>query len=117
MSLKTAPSGFAIPPKAAGYPRKCSYCSSKTEYYDASEFGRHLRVAHSTKEGGSFVCKYGENGVCPHFPPEGVSDYDYEAHLRKFHTVADIALRPESGGKTTTTGGEMDGGTFTIHRV
>lgn len=29
MSLKTAPSGFAIPPKAAGYPRKCSYCSSK----------------------------------------------------------------------------------------
>ncbi|GMS81607.1 hypothetical protein PENTCL1PPCAC_3782, partial [Pristionchus entomophagus] len=111
MSIKT--STFPNSMKAPGYPRKCSYCSSKTEYYDASEFGRHLRVAHSTKEGGSFVCKYGENGVCPHFPPEGVADYDYEAHLRKFHTVADIALRPESGEKTTVS--EMERGSFTIH--
>ncbi|GMR59937.1 hypothetical protein PMAYCL1PPCAC_30132 [Pristionchus mayeri] len=114
MSHKTGPSVFPNPPKAPGYQRKCNYCSSKTEYYDASEFGRHLRVAHSTKEGGSFVCKYGETGVCPHFPPEGVSDYDYEAHLRKFHTVADIALRPESGEKTTSSS-EMDrAGSFTI---
>ncbi|GMT12288.1 hypothetical protein PFISCL1PPCAC_3585, partial [Pristionchus fissidentatus] len=116
MSLTSTSSAYPSAPKVAGYPRKCSYCSSKTEYYDASEFGRHLRVAHSTKEGGSFVCKYGENGVCPHFPPEGVSDYDFEAHLRKFHTIADIALRPaESGGDRTTSSSEMERGNFTIH--
>ena len=36
-------------------------------------------------EGGSFVCRYGYNGVCPSLPLDGVSDKDYEAHVNKYH--------------------------------
>ena len=32
------------------------------------------------------MCRYGKNGVCPSLPVEGVSDKDYEAHVKKNHT-------------------------------
>ena len=44
---------------------------------------RHLRDKHCTQEGGSFVCRYGYNGVCSSLPVEGVSDKDYIAHAAK----------------------------------
>jgi vacuolar protein sorting-associated protein 54 len=47
-----------------------------------------LRDKHCTKEGGSFVCLYGENKVCCTLPVEGVSDEDYERHVYKHHTLA-----------------------------
>ena len=46
---------------------------------------RHLRDRHCTREGGSYVCRYGYNGVCSSLPVEGVSDEDYEEHLYKHH--------------------------------
>lgn len=49
------------------------------------EFSQHLREVHCSKEGGSFVCKYGYNGVCSSLPLEGVSDRDYEEHVARHH--------------------------------
>lgn len=46
---------------------------------------RHLRDRHCTREGGSFVCRYGYKGVCASLPLDGVSDRDYEAHVIKIH--------------------------------
>ena len=46
---------------------------------------RHLRDRHCTRERGSFVCRYGFNGVCPSLPLDGVSDRDYYAHVAKYH--------------------------------
>lgn len=45
----------------------------------------HLRERHSTQEGGSFVCRYGPNGVCPSLPLDGVDDRDFEAHIQRCH--------------------------------
>lgn len=47
---------------------------------------RHLRERHCTKEGGSYVCRYGYNGVCNSLPLDGVSDRDYESHVQRHHT-------------------------------
>ena len=59
-------------------------CSSfKTPH----EFCRHLRDFHCTKEGGSYVCKYGANAVCPSLPVDGVSDQDYEDHVARDHVA------------------------------
>ncbi|CAL4127813.1 unnamed protein product, partial [Meganyctiphanes norvegica] len=51
------------------------------------QFLRHLRSSHCSKEGGSYVCRYGYNGVCSSLPLEGVSDKDYEDHVVKHHTL------------------------------
>lgn len=48
-----------------------------------SGFRRHLQDHHCSREGGSFVCRYGYNGVCSSLPLEGVSDKDYIAHATK----------------------------------
>lgn len=45
-----------------------------------------MRDNHCSQEGGSFVCRYGYNGVCTSLPVEGVSDKDYEDHVMKHHT-------------------------------
>lgn len=55
-------------------------------------FSRHLREKHCSQEGGSFVCRYGTNGVCSSLPVEGVSDEDYEDHVLRHH-----ASRPHHG--------------------
>lgn len=44
-----------------------------------------MREKHCTVEGGSFVCRYGYNGVCSSLPLDGVSDKDYENHVEKYH--------------------------------
>uniref|UniRef100_A0A0N5AQS1 Vacuolar protein sorting-associated protein 54 n=1 Tax=Syphacia muris TaxID=451379 RepID=A0A0N5AQS1_9BILA len=67
------------------YPRPCDICQPKVICSDRFEFSRHLRNNHSVKEGGSYICRYGLNGICQTLPLEGVSDNDYEAHLRKCH--------------------------------
>ncbi|XP_058819414.1 vacuolar protein sorting-associated protein 54 [Topomyia yanbarensis] len=50
-----------------------------------TDFVRHLRQHHCTVEGGSFVCRYGYNGVCSSLPLDGVSDRDYEMHVNRCH--------------------------------
>lgn len=55
---------------------------------------RHLRDRHCTREGGSYVCRYGYEGVCASLPVDGVSDRDYEAHVVKYH-MAEAKEPPE----------------------
>ncbi|CAL2045072.1 unnamed protein product [Caenorhabditis brenneri] len=70
-----------------GYPRTCDYCEPAVEFITSFEFARHIRNDHTTQEGGSFSCRYGEHGVCQKLPLEGVCDVDFEAHLRRCHTT------------------------------
>ncbi|KAI9585701.1 vacuolar protein sorting-associated protein 54 [Glossina fuscipes] len=62
----------------------CYYCPC-LKFACVSDFVKHLRERHCTREGGSFVCRYGFNGVCPSLPLDGVSDRDYDAHVNKYH--------------------------------
>lgn len=75
-----------VDPNEAKPWQSCAICSDKIFFRTPREFSSHLRQLHCTKEGGSFVCHYGKNGVCPSLPVEGVSDKDYEDHVRKNHT-------------------------------
>lgn len=81
--------------------QSCAICSDKIFFRTPKEFSGHLRQVHCTKEGGSFVCRYGRNGVCPSLPVEGVSDKDYEAHVKKNH----IKLE-ESKSESNATAGD-----------
>lgn len=63
----------------------CLLCGSKSTFLSAGEFKSHLRMYHCTQEGGSFVCKYGRNNVCPSLPLDGVNQDDYENHVEKTH--------------------------------
>jgi len=64
----------------------CLLCQQKQrDFASAFEFKRHLRMAHCTKEGGSYVCHYGRNNVCPSLPVEGVNENDYINHVEKVH--------------------------------
>ncbi|CAH0389863.1 unnamed protein product [Bemisia tabaci] len=65
---------------------RCEYCVNIT-FPLVKDFLSHLREIHCSKEGGSFVCRYGENGVCSSLPVEGVSDEDYERHVYKHHAL------------------------------
>ncbi|XP_018370917.1 PREDICTED: vacuolar protein sorting-associated protein 54 [Trachymyrmex cornetzi] len=60
----------------------CEHCTNQT-FKQIQDFVRHLRDQHCSREGGSFVCLYGYNGVCTSLPVEGVSDKDYIAHAMK----------------------------------
>lgn len=62
----------------------CYYCPCET-FKISADFVKHLRERHCTREGGSYVCRYGFNGVCPSLPLDGVSDRDYDAHVAKYH--------------------------------
>ncbi|XP_035680170.1 vacuolar protein sorting-associated protein 54-like isoform X2 [Branchiostoma floridae] len=71
---------------------QCAVCSDHATFKTRMELGRHLRERHCAKEGGSFVCRYGANGVCPTLPLEGVSDKDYVDHVVKEHLSRDGAI-------------------------
>lgn len=58
----------------------------------------HLRSRHCTREGGSFVCRYGFNGVCASLPLDGVSDRDYDAHVAKYHVNQQTRELPPEWG-------------------
>ncbi|XP_022224248.2 vacuolar protein sorting-associated protein 54 [Drosophila obscura] len=64
--------------------QSCYYCT-REHFKSIPEFVSHLRTRHCTREGGSFVCRYGFNGVCASLPLDGVSDRDYDAHVAKYH--------------------------------
>lgn len=56
---------------------------------------RHLRERHCTREGGSYVCRYGQNGVCSSLPVDGVCDADYEDHVLRHHIgSSSVITRP-----------------------
>ncbi|XP_031550116.1 vacuolar protein sorting-associated protein 54-like [Actinia tenebrosa] len=72
--------------------QSCGVCPDKRIFRFPKDFSAHLRQFHCTKEGGSFVCRYGRNGVCPSLPVDGVSDKDYESHVEKNHIRLDKAI-------------------------
>lgn len=90
-----------VDPNEAKPWQSCAICSDKKFFRTPREFSSHLRQLHCTKEGGSFVCHYGKNGVCPSLPVEGVSDKDYEDHVRKNHTKLE-EVKSESHASVTT---------------
>ncbi|KAH9492137.1 Vacuolar protein sorting-associated protein 54 [Bulinus truncatus] len=65
--------------------KKCNLCRDANAFKSPRDFSQHLRDFHCSKEGGSYVCRYGMNGVCPSLPLEGVSDRDYDDHVIKDH--------------------------------
>ncbi|XP_022090825.1 vacuolar protein sorting-associated protein 54-like [Acanthaster planci] len=69
--------------------KSCRLCA--LTFKNPADFCLHLREYHCTKEGGSFVCRYGLNGVCATLPLEGVSDGDYESHVAKDHSLVSLA--------------------------
>ena len=69
---------------------QCNVCREKTIFGSPREFCRHLRDFHCTREGGSFVCRYGRTGVCPSLPVDGVSDMDYEHHIMRDHVEQEL---------------------------
>lgn len=67
----------------------CLICNNKHIFISALEFKSHLRNFHCTKEGGSYVCRYGRNNVCPSLPMEGVDEQDYMNHVERVHITLD----------------------------
>ncbi|KAG0423171.1 hypothetical protein HPB47_001043 [Ixodes persulcatus] len=92
---------------------RCQRCPGKTAFKTPDEFARHLRDTHCSKEGGSFVCRYGNNDVCASLPLEGVSDEDYEAHVLKHHVLsqkeAERSDRRHGHPKDDSDGGRSNG--------
>ncbi|XP_046388598.1 vacuolar protein sorting-associated protein 54 isoform X3 [Ischnura elegans] len=74
---------------------KCLYCANVV-IKDPQNFAKHLRDCHCTREGGSYVCNYGKNGVCYSLPLEGVCDKDYEDHILRHHISPNQNFRPKS---------------------
>jgi vacuolar protein sorting-associated protein 54 len=88
--------------------KRCRFCPSTLTlalqvFKSPREFTQHLRDFHCSKEGGSFVCRYGANRVCPSLPVEGVSDRDYEDHVARDHVSA-ISAMSTDGVTSTRTG-------------
>ncbi|KAJ8309174.1 hypothetical protein KUTeg_014048 [Tegillarca granosa] len=81
---------------------RCCLCKGHT-FKSPAEFCRHLRDYHCSKEGGSFMCKYGANNICPSLPLEGVSDRDYENHIVKDHVHMKRRTDTIHGQKNPTT--------------
>ncbi|XP_071445238.1 vacuolar protein sorting-associated protein 54 isoform X2 [Hetaerina americana] len=74
---------------------KCLYCANIV-IKDQHNFAKHLRENHCTREGGSYVCHYGKNGVCYTLPLEGVCDKDYEDHILRHHISPNQNFRPKT---------------------
>jgi vacuolar protein sorting-associated protein 54 len=78
---------------------RCDFCQNKELVFEsAAQFGQHLRDRHSTREGGSYICRYGVNNICSSLPYEGVSDRDYERHVVKCHIFPNKS-KPKSNNK------------------
>ena len=84
MSLPSSQQGLKTPVW-----KECNFCRDDNSFKSPRDFGQHLRDFHCSKEGGSYVCRYGMNGVCPSLPLEGVSDRDYDDHVLRDHVRSD----------------------------
>lgn len=75
----------------------CKYCLN-VKFKGLQDFTWHLREKHCTREGGSYICHYGHNGVCSSLPVDGVSDADYEDHVLRHHVgVANMSAGSSNG--------------------
>ncbi|XP_054263192.1 vacuolar protein sorting-associated protein 54-like isoform X2 [Macrosteles quadrilineatus] len=87
----------------------CERCSNAS-FSSLQLFVEHLRAKHCSQEGGSFVCRYGDNDVCSSLPVEGVNDLDYERHVLKHH-----ATHGKSHSRKSSTRSEVSGERWTLH--
>lgn len=69
--------------------RRCALCAEE-HFKSPKDFCHHLRLHHCRKEGGSFVCTYGQNRVCKHLPLQGVHERDYETHVNRYHVAPNM---------------------------
>ena len=79
--------------------KSCNVCRDSISFKSPREFCQHLRDFHCSKEGGSYVCHYGMNGVCPSLPIDGVNDKDYDDHVARDHVFGGDSVKCE-GEKT-----------------
>lgn len=82
----------------------CAVCRKTAAFKSPKEFCFHLRNFHCSKEGGSYVCRYGVNDVCPSLPLEGVSDKDYEDHVARDHVYTGTGYGRSSGSQISHKG-------------
>ncbi|KAH9412664.1 Vacuolar protein sorting-associated protein 54 [Dermatophagoides pteronyssinus] len=84
--------------------KRCEFCTMSNGdngetiiFSSPFHFGNHLRTYHSKIEGGSYVCSYGSNGMCPLLPYEGLNGRDYETHIAKYLTsILNDPYKPRS---------------------
>jgi len=69
----------------------CKICSHGQGRFfkSASQFMNHLASNHASAEGGSYSCRYGDNGICSACPAVGISQADYTAHVYTHHVTRD----------------------------
>ncbi|KAG1681997.1 Vacuolar protein sorting-associated protein 54 [Nymphon striatum] len=86
--------------------KQCAFCTASSfTFKNPREFSIHLREYHCTKEGGSYICHYGKNGVCSSLPLEGVSDRDYEDHVARNHILLSVKkIFPEAKFRKPSSG-------------
>ncbi|KAJ8669831.1 hypothetical protein QAD02_001090 [Eretmocerus hayati] len=87
-----------VAPEAVSTILFCEYCPN-LNFKHIHDFISHLRVKHCSQEGGSFVCRYGYNGVCSSLPVEGVSDKDYIAHAAKHAIMQQQQQQKKNNGQ------------------
>lgn len=63
---------------------RCKVCPAK-HFVSSGSFVTHLSTVHCGVEGGSYTCKYGENGICSACPAVGISQSDYQSHVSWYH--------------------------------
>jgi len=62
----------------------CKICPGKL-FNTRTAFMAHLRSFHSSIEGGSYTCRYGDNQICNACPAVGISHTDYVSHINRHH--------------------------------
>lgn len=66
----------------------CKFCEKK-KFKSSAQFMNHLSTRHVSVEGGSYICRYGENSICSACPGVGVSQMDYNNHVTRHHINRD----------------------------
>ena len=74
----------------------CKFCERK-KFKSSGQFMNHLSTSHVSVEGGSYICRYGENNICSACPGVGVSQVDYNNHVTRHHINRDkVVFNPNN---------------------
>jgi len=75
---------------------QCKFCDQK-KFKSSATFMNHLSTSHVSVEGGSYICRYGENNICSACPGVGVSQVDYNSHVTRHHIHRDkVVFNPNN---------------------
>ena len=76
---------------------KCKFCDTNRKFKSSAHFMNHLSTSHVSVEGGSYICRYGENNICSACPGVGVSQVDYNNHVTRHHIHRDkVVFNPNN---------------------